>query len=287
MESATPKVNLFEYRDYRFFLRDWYSASKKGRAFSLRVFSKRAGFGSPSFFKLVTEGKRNLTEKSLPKFMMGLGLNKQEGDFFRNLVFFNQAASHQDKDFYYQNLLRSKKFSQLKPIEKSQYEYYSTWYHPVIRELVISKDYDGTAEWVASRVFPAITTQQAEKSVELLEKLGFIERTAPNQWRQATPLLSTGPEVISFVVHNYHQQLLDVTKEVIEKLSLENRDVSSVTLGVVAERIPQLKKEIQEFRQRIMKLVSNDSHPEEVFQLNIQFFPLTRRAGVPKKEAQP
>src|SRR3990167_5240725 len=186
MERAPQKVNLFGYRDYRSFLHDWYSASKKSSGFSLRVFSKRAGFGSPSFFKLVSEGKRNLTEKSLPKFMTGLNLNKQEQDFFRNLVFFNQAAAYHEKDFYYQNLLRSKKFSQLKPIEKSHYEYYSTWYHPVIRELVISKDYDGTAEWIASRVSPPITVQQAEKSVELLEKLGFIVRIGPNQWRQAT-----------------------------------------------------------------------------------------------------
>ncbi|MBI4411197.1 MAG: TIGR02147 family protein [Deltaproteobacteria bacterium] len=273
--TDTSKINLFDYLDYRRFLKDWTDWAKKARAFSLRAFSQRAGFGSPSFFKLVTDGERNLTEKSLAKFMMGLKLNRQEQEFFRNLVFFNQAKTPKEKDFYYHNLLRSKKFSQLKPIEKDNYEYYSTWYHPVIRELVISKEFDGTPEWLADHVYPPITKLQAEKSVELLEKLGFIQKKGPGRWVQAHALVSTGPEVKSFLVHNYHKQLLDLTKEVLETLPLENRDVSTVTLGIVRERIPQLKREIQEFRQRIIKLVSVDAEPEEVFQLNIQFFPLT------------
>ncbi|MBI2340072.1 MAG: TIGR02147 family protein [Deltaproteobacteria bacterium] len=282
--TDTSKVNLFDYLDYRRFLKDWYHRAKKTGTLSFRVFSQRAGFGSPSFLKLVMDGERNLTEKSLAKFVMGLKLNRQEQEFFRNLVFFNQAETPKEKDFYYHNLLRSKKFSQLKPIEKDNYEYYSTWYHPVIRELVISKDFDGSPEWLAGRVYPPITKLQAEKSVELLEKLGFLEQTSAGRFRQAHALVSTGPEVKSFVVHNYHKQLLDLTKEVLEKLPLENRDVSAITLGIVRERVPQLKKEIQEFRQRVMKLVSVDMEPEEVFQLNIQFFPLTRSVDHFKEE---
>ena len=241
----------------------------------MRTFSKRAGFQSPNFYKLVMDGKRNLTEESLPKFMVGLNLNKQEQDFFRHLVFFNQAGTHEAKDYYYQKLLQSKKFNQLKPIEKDQYDFYSSWYHPVVRELVTCPQFDGTPQWLAEKISPAITVAQAKKSLELLEKLNFIKKNDKGHWIQKTNLVSTGPESTSLVLLNYHQGLLDLAKLKLKEIEPSQRDISALTLGVTKDKIPLLKKKIQEFRQDILKLVSTDVIPEEVLLFSMQLFPAT------------
>ena len=268
-------INLFSYLDYRQFLRDWYLAAKKSRgSFSFRTFSKKAGFHSPNFFKLVMDGDRNLTEKSLSHFVTGLGLNKQEEEFFRNLVFFNQAKIHEQKDHYYQKLIQSRKFGQLKPIEKDQYDFYSTWYHPVIRELVVSKDFDGTPEWLVDRIHPKITWAQATKSIELLEKLGFIRKSPEGKWAQSTPLVTTGAESSSLVLLNYHQSLLGLTQQLLPEIPPEERDISAVTLGVAASRVPELKQKIQDFRREILEMVSTETEPEKVLSLTIQLLPL-------------
>lgn len=284
MVRTSSTVNVFRYLDYRKFLRDWYTEKKRSRtSFSFRCFSKRAGFRSTNFFKLVMEGSRNLTEKSLAKFVIGLKLNKQEQEFFQNLVFFNQSKTHEDRDSYYQRMLQSRKFSQLQPIEKQQYEFYAAWYHPVVRELVASKDFDGTAEWLTERIAPPITVSQAERSIKLLETLGMIEKTADNRWKQASSIISTGAEVSSLALFNYHKNLLDLSKDILEQVPAEERDVSAMTLGVMKERIPELKKKIQEFRREVLKLVSTDVHPDEVVQLDIQMFPLTKQQGEKSK----
>lgn len=277
MKNGDSKLNLYEYTDYRQFLKDWFAASKATRnAYSYRVFSRKAGFKSTNFIMLVIQGHRNLSEESLNKCLYALHLNKQEQEFFRNLVFFNQSQTHQDKDSYYQRLLQSKKFSQLKPIEKQQYEYYSAWYHPAVRELVISKDFDGSPEWIAKKLSPPITPLQAAKSIELLSSLGFIKKNGNGGWEQCGTIISTGPELTSLVVHNYHKILLDLSKNVMDELSLEYRDTSAMTLGVPRQRLPQLRDKIREFRQEILKLVANDTSPEEVAFLNIQFYPVTK-----------
>lgn len=274
------KVSLFHFLDYRKFLKEWYQEAKKSRSgFSFRSFSKRAGFQSPNFFKLVMDGDRNLTEESLTKFMIGLKLNKQEQEFFRHLVFFNQAKNQKQKDFYYQKLLRSRKFNQLKPVDKDHFDYCSTWYHPVVRELIASQGFDGTPEWLASHISPEITSAQARKSLEVLEKLGFIQKTSKGKWKQTSSLVSTGAEVTSLALFNYHLNMLDLTKEILENVPAKRRDISSMTLGVVKERVPQLKKKIQEFRKEIMEFVSTDENPDEVVQMNIQLFPLTTEEG--------
>lgn len=275
MKVEGKKISVFDYRDYREFLRDWYDANKKTTpSLSHRSFSKRAGFNSTNFFMMVMQGKRNLSEDGVKKVMKGLKLNKQEQEFFRSLVFFNQAKTPEDKNLYYRGLLQSRKFRQMKPIEKERYEYYSSWYHPVVRELVVSSDFDGTPEWIAKRISPRITPHQAAKSVELLERLGFIERGADGRWRQTSSIVTTGPEVVSVEVYNYHKDLLDLSKQVLDTRSMKNYDVSSLTLGVKKERWGEIKEKIREFRKEVLKMASDDSDPEGVLQLNIQFYPV-------------
>jgi len=265
--------------DYRDFLKRWYEEQKQSQNhFSYRAFSHRAGFSSPNFFKLVIDDKRNLTEESLTKTIKGLKLNKQESDFFRNLVFYNQAKELEKKNYYYQKLLSSRKFSQLKPIAKGQYQFYATWYHPVIRELVVSKDFDGTPEWISKHIYPQLSVQQVQKSIELLERLGFIKKNGTKKWQQSTPITTTGKESAELALLNYHQSLLSLAHHLLPHIEQEDRDVSALTLGVAREKVPILKKMIQEFRSEILKFVADDIQPEEVVQLSIQLLPLTRKS---------
>jgi uncharacterized protein (TIGR02147 family) len=64
-----------------------------------------------------------------------------------------------------------------------------------------------------------------------------------------------------------------------DKLSLEYRDTSAMTLGVPRQRLPQLRDKIREFRKDILKMVAADTQPEEVALLNIQFYPVTDVEG--------
>lgn len=280
MKKAKDSLNLFDYMDYRKFLKDWYENAKKNkRGFSFRSFSKRAGFGSPNFLKRVMEGERNLTEKSIFQVATGLNLNKQETEFFKNLVAFNQADSTKEKNQHYEQILRSKKYSQLKPMEKDQYDFYSNWYHPVIRELIVSDDFGDDYERLASRVYPRLTPQQAKKSVELLQRLGFIKKIDEKRWEQSKSLVTTGAEVFSLVLFNYHQNILELAKHQLFKTSAEKRDMSVLTLGIVKERLPELKKKIQEFRQDILKFVSEDTKPDDVVLLSMQLMPVTQEGS--------
>jgi len=278
--AKKTKINLFEYTDYRKFLKDWYESAKLSvRGFSYRSFAKKAGFASPNFLKLVMDGDRNLTEESLTTMMNGLGFTKQEQDFFRNLVFYNQSETDPKRNHYYQKLAQSKKYNDVKAIEKGEFEYCSTWYHAVVRELVASKEFDGTPAWLAEKIYPPITTAQAQKSLELLLRLGFIKKVKDNHFEQSQTLLSTGSEVISLALYQYHQSMLELTKEVLEKLPARYRDVSALTLGISKTKLPIIKKMIGELRKELLKVVGDDEHPEDVVQVNIQMFPLTHKAG--------
>lgn len=277
MSKGNGKIDLFLYMNYRKFLKDFYEHAKlHKRGFSFRSFSKRAGFGSPNFLKRVMEGERSLTEKSVVQVCVGLGLNKQETEFFKNLVAFNQAENNEEKNTYYRQLLQSQKYSKLKPMERDQYEYYSSWYHPVVRELIVSKRFDGQLESICKMIFPKISLKQVQKSVELLERLKFIKKIAEGQWEQSESLVTAGAQVSSVILYNYHSSILDLAKYQLFKGDYKKRDISALTLGVSKERLPQIKKRVQEFRREILQMVAEDTQPEEVVLLAMQLLPLTQ-----------
>ncbi len=281
MKTTTPKLSIFEYKDYRVFLKEWVEQAKATRrTFSHRWFAKKAGFHTSNFLMLVIQGKRNLTEESLKKCALGLELNKQEEEFFRNLVFMNQANTPDEKNVYLQHMLQSKKFRQLRQIEGKQYDYYSTWYHPVVRELVVSQTCQGSAEEIAKRLTPTVTPAQVAKSIALLESLGMIQKGSDGTWQQTDTIISTGPELASVIVHNYHKHLLELSKQQMDEAPSARRDVSSLTLGIRRDRLPEIIAKIRQFRGELLRLVSEDTNPEEVVLLNMQLYPVTHKEGL-------
>jgi hypothetical protein len=57
--NSKKRPSIFQYSDYRAFLRDHFAYMKATNAsYSFRTFSRLAGFNSPNFLQLVYDGKR-------------------------------------------------------------------------------------------------------------------------------------------------------------------------------------------------------------------------------------
>src|SRR6266436_101875 len=107
MESKSLCLkNVFEYDNYRTYLKAVYESSKAmDKKFSYRYFSRLIGFQSPSFLKHVIEGKRNLSLVSIEKFVLAFKLNKEQAHFFKNLVFLNQGTTVEERHRFSEEIL--------------------------------------------------------------------------------------------------------------------------------------------------------------------------------------
>jgi uncharacterized protein (TIGR02147 family) len=273
---------LFEYMNFRDYLRDYYEDKKKAHAFySFRLFSQKAGFTSPNFFKLVIDGKRNLSKESAFKFSKALGHTKKEADYFENLVFFNQSKTLEEKNAYLSNVMRFRGKSDPKKIEESEYSYYSNWYNPVIRELVIAMDFKENFKKLGQAAIPAISEAEARQSVKLLAELGFIQKNGDGTYSKTSAVLTTGPQVRSVAIANYHKVMMQRASESIERFSAVQRDISSLTLSVSPQAFAAIIARIQDFRKEILELSEMDENRQKVVQLNLQLFPLSNSFDKP------
>lgn len=266
--------DVFTYLDYRRYLEDAFAFRQmEDSRLSLRAFAQRAGYSTPNFLKLVIEGKLNLHPESLAGTAKALGLNKREQDFFENLVWFNQAKDHDTKNRYFERILKAEAYQGFKVLGLSQYRYFSRWYHPVIRELAVHPDFDGTPAWIARRIFPAITVPQARKSLDLLEELGLLSREN-GRWRQTDLTLATASEVASLALMNFHKAMLGVALEALQHFPSASRDFRCLTVSLSPADFRELKARCEEFWRETLAFANRKSNASKVYQMNMQLFPL-------------
>ena len=273
-------TEIFGYLDYRKYLADMYTEKKNSdRSFSFRLFAKRAGFASPNFLQLVMQGKRNLSQQGIMKCLQALKLKKAEAEFFENLVRFNQSKTDEERNFYYTRIAANKQYTEIKVLEKAQFEYYSKWYHVAVREMVLLKSFVPQPAWIAAHLQPQISEHEAAESLHLLEQLGLLVRNKAGQLTQQDRYVDSGDEVTSLAVANFHREMLNRAAEAIDGQSAKNREISAVTFAVSETRLREAKKMIQEFRKKISQFLSEEDAAEQVCQLNMQFFQLTSKIG--------
>jgi uncharacterized protein (TIGR02147 family) len=269
--------SIYQHTNYRSFLKDYYEEKKSGEGFTYREFSRIAGMNSSSWLLHLIKGTKNLSNESIIKISKALGLSAAEAEYFELLVHFTQAKDNDTRDYFYRKMLACKKSLNMAYLSEEQYDYYTKWYHPVVRSLVSKAAFGNDYGLLAARLVPRITAAEAKASVTLLEKLGLIRKDSSGNWMQAEPILSTGDEVMSLNIVNYHKQVSRLAENAFDRSVREDRDISALTLGINRETFNRIKSRLQSFRKEIMEIVKESEKPDRVFQLNLQFFPVSRQ----------
>ncbi len=275
------KLKIQDYLDYREFLGEYYRVTKEQDPnFSYRSFSSKVGVKAPNFLQWLIEGKRNLAIKTVPAVIKALGLDEKGAEYFRILVEFGQAKTIKSKSKLFLQLVKIRKTSKLHIVSHKQYEYYSHWYSQAIRELVsyysFNKNDKSAYRKLGAQLAPSITESEAKKAVQKMLDLGLLTEEKNGRIVQAKKIISTGNEVSSLLVRKYHQSVIELASESLDRFSPNDRDVSAISMSISRECFDLIKKEVQLFRKHILDVVKADKKPSDVYQMNFQFFPMAR-----------
>lgn len=266
--------SLYEYLDYREYLKDHYETSKHRHPFfSFRYISSKTGLDS-SFYVKVIQKQMHLSLKSLPRLIDFLNLNKKERDYFTLLVRFNRSHNKDEMKLYFEKIIDFRKL-RITTLEVEKYEYFSKWYYVAIRELLNHFRFDGDYKVLAAKLNPPISEARARKAITLLTRLGLIKKNNNGFYELTDRFVTTGESWNSIAIENFQSEMLHLADESIKNISKQNRETSTVTVSVSWECFKAMKERLREFRKELMEMARMDHDPDEVFQINFQMFPLT------------
>ncbi len=267
------------YTDYRKYLKDYILEKKKSGYVSNRWFAKKVGVNSSSWLTTILQGKKGLSKITANKISSALNHNRTEALYFENLVFFNQAKTREEQNLYYNEIASIRGTLKIETVDEDKFEFYSKWYHSVIRSIVGLIDFKDDFKTLAKSLSPAITESEAKKSVNLLERLKLIEKKEDNSYKLTSVAISAAEVIQSLAITNFQQETMKLAWEALDRFPKEKRDITTLTLGVSEKGFQEIKKEIVEFRNKVSKIAINDEPADWVYQLNLQYFPMSINVG--------
>jgi uncharacterized protein (TIGR02147 family) len=271
-------ITVFDYLDYRDFLRDYYKEQKRVKPFfSYRFIGHHVGMDSSYVIK-VLQGKIHLSIKKVDCFIKLLDLNETEAEYFKTLVHFCRAKTDHERKLYFDKLF-SISTVKAQCLDTHHYEFFQKWYYSAIWSIVNGTPFHGDFRALANRCLPPITVWEAKRGIKLLEHLGLIEKDQLGVYRTRDLNLTTGQKWHSQAIDVYQREMIRLAGESIERCTKPERDISTVTLCFDEKNMPELKECIKQFRSSLIKLANNYGGTERAYQLNVQLFPISTVSG--------
>ncbi len=273
--------NVFAYLDYRAYLRAWFADRKATEpGFGHRVFVRRIGRSSPSLLVEVMRGPRKLSAALLPRVVEVLELSPPESSFFSALVEYNQAETPAQKAAAWESVRASRRFHHARKLGGDSVRYLSAWYIPAIRELARCKDFRADPVWIARRLVPHITPAEAQRALDVLLDIGFLTRHTDGRTIATTESIVTPHEVPGADVIHYHADMIERAGAALTTTPPNERHYAGLIVAVPMRLLPDLKRELDTFQQRLLDLcASEEGTHERVYQINLHLLPLSGSDG--------
>lgn len=151
------------------------------------------------------------------------------------------------------------------------------WYHLAILDLIELSDFQPSLAWISKRL--GITEKTAKAAVRRLERLGLLIRDSKG-WRKGSEFLSFPTQRSHSCVRQLHRDLIGKALENLssgKKTDFDARLIAGAMIPCNPERLEEAKQRIHRFRREIIRFLS-EGECRELYQLNVQLFPLTKAA---------
>ncbi len=268
--------SIFDYTDYRAFLRDAFENYKRERcAVSWRFMASRIGC-DPGNLLRVSQGKIHLAVKFAAPCAKFFGLSEKESAYWTELLLFGRAKSDKEALDHYEKML-SIKGVEIKRLDAKELEFYRHWHANAIRSLLgigNFRDDEKSYRVLAKSCTPAISDEEARESVRLLESLGMIRLDRDGQWTVTETFVGTGGNWRSEAVRRFQEDTIALAGQSLSRHKPYLRDISTATITFNRQSLDLLREKIREFRRELLRLSAEGTGDNAVYQLNVQLFPI-------------
>ena len=132
---------------------------------------------------------------------------------------------------------------------------------------------------IARACRPKISAAEVSESLGFLIKANLLQKDKDGNYVQTEKSVTAGPmEVTPVVIRGMHRQMGEFALEAIEGVPQNERHFSGLTLGVTRRAYEEIVQEIAEFRKRVIAIATREDDTDEVYRLNMQFFPMTKKS---------
>lgn len=279
-------MTIYSFNDPVDYLEAVYANLKQNNPnLSVRKWSEKMGLESQEIMFEILKRKKKIPLSLIPALNKFLELNSVEAKFFETLILLSRATSNNEIKLF-STLLAEQKASAGEGVAIVHDDnIFSHWIHMVILSMSKLSGFACTPETISEIVKEDVTLELVEEAVERLLRLGLIKYNAQGSLEKVYTHTTTQNDVSKQVVHNYYQQINELSRKAIP-LPVEEREFQCFSMAIKSEEIPHFKEAIRQFRYKVSSMTAEGTG-DQVYQFNIQFFPLTGKINNQNKTKNP
>lgn len=268
--------NIVSYTDFRQYMKDFYEERKRTSAFSWREFNKSAGFTSPNYLKLVCDGKSKLSKTKIANLAKAMNLAGYEEDYLALMVSFDNAKDDAIKKEILLKMDCIAKEHKARIVDADAFEFYQSWEYPVIRELAPMMPGAKPHE-IAAACNEDISAEDVNRILKFLVKRGFLQKNEDKSYTQTEKTVIASKEALPLAIRSMHKEMAGYAEKALERYPLAERHFMGITMGVNEELYGKVVAELEDCCRRINAITSNCENLNQVYRMNIQLFPFTKK----------
>ena len=236
---------------------------KENPQYSLRAFARDIGVHHGTLGQ-VLRGIRHLPYKDADSVANKLRLSPKERTLFMESLLRKKLSI---------DSIKIDELDESFMLDESFYKVLAEWEHYAILELFNLDGFKGSLEEIASKL--NLSKNRAEVALNNLIVCGLLVVDGFGRLSPAHTDLRTTENIKSQALRDSHIETMKMGIEKIESVEVELRDFSSIAVSLNLDKLPEAKTIIREFRMKMAALLRDCEQKTDVYQLAIQFFPLT------------
>jgi uncharacterized protein (TIGR02147 family) len=246
---------------------EYLTRKRKNSGYSLRAFAKFLDIPSGRLSQLLSE-KRRFTPKLGVKIAGRLNFDPRQTELLLKAIRESRSPSAEPKS--------EKPKAQYRSIEMDRFRAIADPIHFSILSLLEVRAFDGSPKAMAERL--GISLLEARSAADRLLRMGFVKKEKGRYRLVAEEARTTSHDISSAALREAHKKVLRESADSIDEIALELRDVTSMTMAIDPAKLPMAKERIRDFRRSLSEFLESGNR-SEVYRLNIQLMPVTKKRG--------
>lgn len=231
--------------------------------YSMRAYARDIGV-HPATLSQIIKGTRQLPLKNSERVLEKLNLGPKEKTLFMESLLRSKVALDQ---------IKINSLDERFMLDESYYRIIAEWEHYAVLDLFDLKDFDPSLHEIADRL--DLTQNRADIVVNNLITAGLLAVNPDGNFSKVHDDVRTTEDIKNQALRDSHKETMKMGIEKLEEIEVDLRDYSSTTVAIDLNKLPEAKTIIREFRSKMSALL-RDGEKTDVYQLAIQFFPLTK-----------
>lgn len=253
-----PTQEPVNHQDFRTFLQsELLERCRRNPRYSLRAFARALQIESSALSKIL-RGRRRLSESMLTRLSVQLGLSPEKLSYYRN----QQSENRGGVVSFHQLTIDT-------------FHIVSDWYHYAILELIHLQGFQSKPQWISTRL--GIGVPEVSAALERLERVGLVQMNEKGEVISVPKNHTHVKDAFTdSAIRNFQKTMLEKAGVALEEISAEERDHTGMTMAINTKRLPEARHLIKKFHRELSTFLGQDSDKNEVYQLSVALFPLSR-----------